>query len=202
MAHVFVTRQLPGDALERLAAEHDIEVWPDDMPPPRDELIAGVADAEGLLSLLVDQVDAELIDAAPKLRAVANYAVGTDNIDVDAATARGIPVGNTPDVLTDATADLAFALLLAVARRISEAHQDVRDGKWRTWEPQGWVGVAVHGATLGIVGAGRIGHAVAQRAAGFGMEVLRSSSATTSTALWSARTSSRSTPRSRPRPST
>ena len=142
------------------------------MPPPRDELLAGVADAEGLLSLLVDQVDAELLDAAPKLRAVANYAIGFDNIDLEAAAARGIQVGNTPDVLTDATADLAWALMLAVARRIVEAHQDVLDGKWRTWEPQGWVGVDVHGATLAVVGAGRIGRAVAQRAAGFEMEVL------------------------------
>jgi glyoxylate reductase len=172
MAHVFVTRQLPGDALERLAAEHEVEVWPGDMPPPRDELLAGVADAEGLLSLLVDRVDAELIDAAPKLRAIANYAIGFDNIDVDAATARSIQVGNTPDVLTDATADLAWALMLAVARRIVEAHQDVLDAKWRTWEPQGWIGVDVHGATLAVVGAGRIGRAVAQRAVGFDMEVL------------------------------
>ena len=172
MAHVFVTRRLPGNALERLAAEHDIEVWPNDMPPPRDALLAGVAEAEGLLSLLVDQVDTELLGAAPKLRAVANYAIGFDNIDVEAATARGIQVGNTPDVLTDATADLAWALMLAVARRIVEAHQDVVDGKWRTWEPQGWVGVDVHGATLAVVGAGRIGRAVAQRAAGFEMEVL------------------------------
>ncbi len=172
MAHVFVTRQLPGNALERLASEHDIEVWPGDMPPPRDELLAGVADAEGLLSLLVDQVDAELIEAAPELRAVANYAIGFDNIDVEAATARGIQVGNTPDVLTDATADLAWALMLAVGRRIVEGHRDVLDGKWRTWEPQGWVGVDVHGATLTVVGAGRIGRAVAQRAAGFEMEVL------------------------------
>jgi glyoxylate reductase len=172
MAHVFVTRQLPGNALERLAAQHDAKVWPGDMPPPRDELLAGVADAEGLLSLLVDQVDTELIDAAPKLRAIANYAIGFDNIDVDAANERHIQVGNTPDVLTDATADLAWALMLAVARRIVEAHQDVRDGKWRTWEPQGWVGVDVHGATLAVVGAGRIGRAVAQRAVGFEMEVV------------------------------
>jgi glyoxylate reductase len=172
MARVFVTRQLPGNALERLAAEHDVEVWPGDMPPPRDELLAGVADAQGLLSLLVDQVDAELIDAAPKLRAIANYAIGFDNIDVDAATARSIQVGNTPDVLTDATADLAWALMLAVARRLVEAHQDVVDGKWRTWEPQGWVGADVHGATLAVIGAGRIGRAVAQRAVGFEMEVV------------------------------
>jgi len=172
MAHVFVTRQLPGDALERLAAEHDVEVWPEDMPPPRGALLSRVADAEGLLSLLVDQVDAELIDAAPKLRAVANYAIGFDNIDVEAAARRGIQVGNTPDVLTDATADLAWALMLAVARRIVEAHQDAVGGRWHTWEPQGWVGVDVHGATLAVVGAGRIGRAVARRASGFDMEVV------------------------------
>ena len=172
MAHVFVTRQLPGNALERLAAEHDIDVWPGDMPPPQDELRAGVADAEGLLSLLSDRVDADLIAAAPKLRAIANYAIGFDNIDVDAATARSIQVGNTPDVLTDATADLAWALMLAVARRLVEAHEDVVEGEWRTWEPQGWVGADVHGATLAVIGAGRIGRAVAQRAAGFEMEVV------------------------------
>jgi glyoxylate reductase len=167
-----VTRQLPGTALERLAAEHEVEVWPGDMPPSRDELLAGVADAEGLLSLLVDRVDTELIEAAPKLRAVANYAIGFDNIDVEAAGERGIQVGNTPDVLTDATADLAWALMLAVARRIVEAHQDAVDGKWPTWEPQGWIGADVHGATLAVIGAGRIGQAVAKRASGFEMDVV------------------------------
>ena len=172
MAHVFVSRQLPGNAVERLAAEHDVDVWPGDMPPPREDLLAGVAEAEGLLSLLVDQVDAELIEAAPRLRAVANYAIGFDNIDVDAAAARGIQVGNTPDVLTDATADLAWALMLAVARRLVEASRDAVEGRWRTWEPQGWVGVDVHGATLAVVGAGRIGQAVAKRATGFEMDVV------------------------------
>ena len=172
MAHVFVTRQVPGDALERLAAEHDVEVWQGDMPPPRADLLAGVAEAEGLLSMLVDKVDAELLDAAPNLRAVANYAIGFDNIELEAAAARGIQVGNTPDVLTDATADLAWALMLAVARRIVEAGQDARDGKWRTWEPRGWIGADVHGATLAVVGAGRIGQAVAKRASGFDMDVL------------------------------
>jgi glyoxylate reductase len=172
MAHVFVTRQIPGDALERLAAEHDVEVWPGDMPPPREDLLAGVAQVEGLLSMLVDEVDAELLDAAPKLRAVANYAIGFDNIDLEATAGRDVQVGNTPDVLTDATADLAWALMLAVARRIVEAGQDAREGKWRTWEPQGWIGADVHGATLAVVGAGRIGQAVARRASGFDMEVL------------------------------
>jgi glyoxylate reductase len=172
MARVFVTRQIPGDALERLAAEHDVEVWPGDMPPPREDLLAGVAEAEGLLSMLVDKVDPELLDAAPNLRAVANYAIGFDNIDLEATAERGVQVGNTPDVLTDATADLAWALMLAVARRVVEAGQDARDGKWRTWEPQGWIGADVHGATLAVVGAGRIGQAVAKRASGFDMEVL------------------------------
>jgi glyoxylate reductase len=172
MARVFVTRQLPGNALERLAAEHEIEVWPGDMPPPREDLLAGVAEAEGLLSLLVDKVDTELLEAAPNLRAVANYAIGFDNIDLEATARRGVQVGNTPDVLTDATADLAWALMLAVARRIVEASRDARDGRWRTWEPQGWIGADVHGATLAIVGAGRIGQAVAKRASGFEMEVL------------------------------
>jgi glyoxylate reductase len=172
MARVFVTRKLPGTALERLAAEHEVEVWPGELPPPRDELLAGVADAEGLLSLLSDRVDAELLDSAANLRAVANYAIGFDNIDLEAAAARGIQVGNTPDVLTDATADLAWALMLTAARRIVEAHRAVVDGEWRTWEPEGWVGVDIHGATLAVIGAGRIGRAVAQRATGFAMDVV------------------------------
>jgi glyoxylate reductase len=172
MARVFVTRRLPGTALERLEAEHEVEVWPGDMPPPRDDLLAGVAEAEGLLSLLVDKVDTELMEAAPNLRAVANYAIGFDNIDVGAAAARGIQVGNTPDVLTDATADLAWALMLAVARRIVEGRQDAAEGRWRTWEPQGWIGADVHGATLAVIGAGRIGQAVAKRAGGFEMDVV------------------------------
>jgi glyoxylate reductase len=172
MARIFVTRQLPGTALERLASKHDIEVWPGQLPPPRRELLGGVAKAEGLLSLLSDRVDAELLEAAPKLRAVANYAIGFDNIDLEAAAARGIQVGNTPDVLTDATADLAWALMLAAARRIVEAHRAVVDGEWRTWEPEGWLGVDVQGATLAVIGAGRIGRAVAQRATGFAMDVV------------------------------
>jgi glyoxylate reductase len=172
MARVYVTRQLPGTALERLAAEHEVEVWDGALPPPHDTLLEKVANAEGLLSQLVDRVDADLMASAPELKAVANYAVGYDNIDVEGAEQHGIQVGNTPDVLTDATADLAWTLMLAAARRIIEAHQDVVDGKWRTWEPQGWIGVDVHGATLAVVGAGRIGQAVAKRAQGFEMEVL------------------------------
>jgi glyoxylate reductase len=145
------------------------------MPPSPQELRAAVADADGLLSLLTDRVDAAVLDAAPRLRAIANMAVGTDNIDVAAAAARGIPVGNTPDVLTDATADLAFALLLALARRIVPGAAAVRAGEWRTWEPARDLGADLAGATLGIVGWGRIGRAVARRAEGFGMKVIHSS---------------------------
>lgn len=172
MPRVYVTRQLPGSALERLAAKHDVEIWPGSLPPGRDELLAKVADAEGLLSLLTDRVDADLMACAPKLRAIANYAIGVDNIDLEAAAARGIAVGNTPDVLTEVTADLAFALMLAAARRLVEARQAVLDGEWRTWEPNGWLGVDVHGATLVVVGSGRIGQAVGKRATGFEMDVV------------------------------
>jgi glyoxylate reductase len=172
MARCFVTRQLPGPALERLVAAHEVSIWPDRMPPSPAELAAGLAETEGVLTMLTDRIDAAVLDGAPRLRAISNYAVGYDNIDVAAAAARGIPVGNTPDVLTDATADLTFALLLAAARRLPEATADVRGGEWVTWEPGRSLGAAVHGATLGIIGLGRIGRAVAARAQGFAMEVL------------------------------
>src|SRR6476646_4057454 len=129
MARVFVTRVLPFEALDRLRAAHEVDEWPGAMPPSPAELCAGVASAEGLLSLITDRVDTAVLDTAPRLRAIANMAVGTDNIDVEAAAARGIPVGNTPDVLTDATADIAFALLLALARRIVPGAAAVRAGE-------------------------------------------------------------------------
>jgi glyoxylate reductase len=173
MAHVFVTRQLTGTALDRLAEEHDVEVWPRRLPPHPTELREHAARAEGLLTSVADKIDAQLLDAAPELRAIANYAVGSDNIDVESTSRRGIPVGITPDVLTDATADLAMALLLAVARRLPEAERAVREGRWRTWEPQGWMGLELRAARLAIVGAGRIGEAVAQRASAFGMRIER-----------------------------
>jgi glyoxylate reductase len=171
MARCFVTRQLPGTALERLAAEHEVDLWAGEAPPDREELVAHAREAEGLLSQLTERVDADLLDRCPHLVAVANYAVGYDNIDVDAATARGVPVGNTPDVLTDATADLTWTLMLAAARRLPEAEHAERTGAW-SWEPDFLLGQDVHGATLGIVGMGRIGSAVAQRAQGFEMEVI------------------------------
>jgi glyoxylate reductase len=172
MARVFVTRRLPGSALDRLSAEHEVEVWPDQLPPGRDELLARSRELEGLLSLLTDPVDAELIDAMPALRAISNYAVGTDNVDLDAASERGIPVGNTPEVLTESTADLAVALILAISRRLVEGDAYVRRGDWQTWEPELLLGRDLHGATVGIVGRGRIGQAVGRRLEGFGCELL------------------------------
>jgi glyoxylate reductase len=172
---VFVTRQLPGGALDRLTAEHDVEVWPRRLPPPRAELLARAPELEGLLSLLTDPVDGELIEAAPNLRAISNYAVGVDNVDVEAATARGIPVGNTPDVLTESTADLTLALMLGIARRLAEGETFVRAGEWATWEPGLMLGRDLHGATVGIVGFGRIGQAVGRRLEGFGCELLTTS---------------------------
>jgi glyoxylate reductase len=172
MARCFVSRRLPGSALGRLAAEHDVEVWPRRLPPEPAELAEHVAGAEGLLSLLTDRIDASLLDAAPRLEAISNYAVGVDNVDLAAASARGIPVGHTPDVLTDATADMTFALLLAAARKLPGAIEAARGGDWVTWEPGEHLGASVHGATLGVIGLGRIGRAVAKRAAGFEMTVI------------------------------
>jgi lactate dehydrogenase-like 2-hydroxyacid dehydrogenase len=173
VATCFVTRELPGGALDRLRAEHDVEVWPEPSPPPRAVLEEAVASARGLLSLLTDPVDAALIDAAPALVVISNYAVGVDNVDVAAATARGIPVGHTPDVLTDSTADLAVGLMLAAARRLAEGERIVREGRWGTWDPAEFLGGDLHGATVAIVGAGRIGNTVARRLEGFDCRLLR-----------------------------
>ena len=170
---VFVARRIPAQGLDRILDACDADVWDEELPPSRTELLRRVAGVDGVLALLTDRVDDQLLDAAgPGLRVVSNYGVGYDNIDVPACTRRGIPVGNTPGVLTETTADLAWALLLAVARRVVEGDRSVRDGEWRTWGPMLLLGVDVHGATLGIVGFGRIGQAVARRAAGFGMRVL------------------------------
>jgi glyoxylate reductase len=169
---VFVTRRLPGGALDRLAAEHDVEVWPEQMPPGRKELLVRAPELDGLLSLLTDPVDAELIEAAPRLKAISNYAVGVDNVDLEAAAARGIPVGNTPGVLTDTTADLAVALMLGISRHLVEGDAYVRRGQWRTWETELLLGHDLHGSTVGIVGFGRIGKAVGRRLEGFGCEIL------------------------------
>jgi glyoxylate reductase len=172
MARVFVTRALPFAALDRLRAAHDVDVWPDPEPPPPAALRERAAGADALLTMLTDRVDAQLLDAAPGLRAVANLAVGTDNIDLDAARERGVAVGSTPGVLTDATADLAMALILAITRRLPEGEARVREGRWGPWQPAQDLGSDLAGATLGVVGFGRIGRALARRAEGFGMEVL------------------------------
>ena len=170
---VFVARRIPADGLTTVTDATDATVWPDDLPPPRDELLRAVAGCDGVLTLLTDRVDDEFLDAAgPQLKVVSNYAVGFDNVDVPACTARGIPVGNTPGVLTETTADLAFALMMAAARRLPEGDRYVRAGKWKTWGPMLLLGPDIHGATIGIVGFGRIGQAVARRAAGFGMKIL------------------------------
>src|SRR5581483_5570860 len=172
LPRVFVTRRLQGDALDVLGQDAEVDLWPGELPAPADELRARTAPADGLICLLTDRIDAGLIAAAPRLRVVSNVAVGYDNVDVATATARGIPVGNTPGVLTETTADLAFALMLAAARRVTEAERYLRDGRWRTWSPDLMLGHDVHGATLGIIGYGKIGQAVARRALGFGMRVL------------------------------
>lgn len=174
MARVFVTRKLPGTALDELRkAGYQVDVWPGFLPPPRAELLEQVRGAAGLITLLEDRVDAELMDAAgPSLKVIAQYAVGLDNVDLEAAKARGIVVTHTPGVLTEATADLAFALLAASARRVVEGHDYVRRGEWRTWHPELLLGPELHGATVGVVGFGRIGQAFARRARGFGMRVL------------------------------
>ena len=170
---VFVARRIPDEGLDPIRERCEMDLWTDELPPPREELLRRVAGVSGLLSLLTDRVDDELLDAAgPQLRVVSNYAVGFDNVDVAACTQRRIPVGNTPGVLTETTADLAFALLMAAARRIDEGSRYVRADRWRTWGPLLLLGVDIHGATLGIVGFGRIGRELARRASGFGMRVL------------------------------
>ncbi len=172
MPRVYVTRHIPQAGLDMLAPTCHLDVWPGELPPSRDELLRGIASADALLSLLTDRIDRELIAAAPRLRVIANHAVGYENIDIAAATERSILVTNTPDVLTETTADFAWALLLAAARRIPEGIQYVREGRWRTWGPELLLGPDVYGATLGLVGLGRIGAAVARRAQGFDMRVL------------------------------
>jgi glyoxylate reductase len=163
---VFVSRVIPDAGLARIQQLTDADVWTDPLPPPYDVLRQKVAGCDGLVSLLTDKIDAALLDAAPRLKVVSNYAVGFNNVDVAAATARGVAVGNTPGVLTDATADMAFTLLIAAARRVVEGHQYTLAGKWKTWEPLGHLGQDLAGRTLGVVGMGRIGYALARRCGG------------------------------------
>lgn len=170
---VFVTRKISETALKKLAGQANVEVWQEETPPPYDLLLEKAAQVAGLLTLLTDRIDANLIaHAGPDLKVISQMAVGFDNIDVKTATAKGIPVGNTPGVLTETTADFTWALLMAAARRVSEGDREVHAGLWRAWGPDVLTGYDVHGATLGIVGFGRIGKAMARRARGFEMRVL------------------------------
>ncbi|MEM3622355.1 MAG: glyoxylate reductase [Candidatus Bathyarchaeia archaeon] len=170
---VYVTRELPERGLKIIKEHFDTEVWPEYAPPPKKVIIEKARKVDALATLLSDKIDAEVFDAAPKLKIVAQMAVGFDNIDIPEATKRGIYVTNTPEVLTDTTADFAWALLLAVARRVVEADKYVRSGQWKVgWHPMMMQGRDVYGATLGVVGAGRIGFAVAKRATGFDMKIL------------------------------
>jgi glyoxylate reductase len=173
---VFVARRIPDAGLDPILANCEADVWPERLPPPAAVLHEKVRDCDGLVSLLTDKVDAALLAAAPKLKVVSNFAVGFNNVDVAACTARGIPVGNTPGVLTDATADIAVTLLLAASRRLGESAADAKAGRWQTWEPLGWLGQDLVGRTLGIVGMGRIGYATAKRLHhGWGMKVVYTS---------------------------
>ncbi|MBI3762232.1 MAG: D-glycerate dehydrogenase [Chloroflexi bacterium] len=170
---VFVTRLIPQKGLEMVHEVADAEVWQEELPPPYEVLLEKVKGVDGVLTLLTDKIDANLMDVAGKsLKVISQMAVGYDNIDVRAATERGLPVGNTPGVLTDTTADFAWALLMAAARRVVEGDRFTRAGRWKTWGPTLLMGPDVHGATLGIVGFGRIGQAVAKRASGFDMRVI------------------------------
>lgn len=175
LPRVFVTRDLPGRALDRLVGRAEAACWEGPGAPPRAALLRGVAEADGLLCLLTDRVDRSLLARAPSLRVISSCSVGLDHVDVEAATARGIPVGHTPGVLTETTADLTLGLMLAAARRIPEAERFLRQGDWtpeRHWDPGRLLGRDLHAATVGLIGLGAIGQAVARRLAGFGCRVL------------------------------
>lgn len=169
---VFVARKMAPEALDKIAGATEMELWEGELPPPRDVYLEKVRGIDGLLSILTDKIDAEIMDASLGLKVISNMAVGFDNIDVPAATSRGILVGNTPGVLTETTADFAFTLLMAAARRVVSGDKYTRRGDWKTWGPMILLGYDVHHATLGIIGSGRIGMEMAKRARGFDMKVI------------------------------
>ena len=172
---VLVTARMPDEVIALIRQDHQVEPYDADPPIDRQKLLRRIVDKEGLLCTITDRIDTEVLDRALALKVIANYGVGFEHIDIDAATQRGIPVTNTPGVLTEATADLALALILAVARRVVEGDRRVREGKFTYWAPLLFLGQDVSGKTLGIIGMGRIGQAVARRAAGFGMKLIYSS---------------------------
>jgi glyoxylate reductase len=182
-AKILITGWLPDEVLQALKQRFDVEANPHDRPMDREQTLQAIADKEGFISLVGDSIDAELLDHAPGLKMIAQMAVGYDNVDLRAATARGIPVSNTPDVLTDATADLAFALILALSRRVVELDRKVRQGEFKFWAPMLFLGREVTGKTLGILGFGRIGQAVARRAKGFSMRIIYSDPRTIDSAV-------------------
>ncbi|MCR8987063.1 D-glycerate dehydrogenase [Brevibacillus laterosporus] len=169
---VYVTRKVAEEAMNLLATIATVEVWDQEYPVPRDILLEKAKRSDGLYVMLSDRIDREIIDAAPHLKVISTLAVGYDNIDLEACKEKGIVVTNTPDVLTDATADLTFGLLMAAGRRFIEANRVLMNGEWKTWSPYFMAGQRIHGATIGIIGMGRIGEAVAKRAAGFDMRIL------------------------------
>jgi glyoxylate reductase len=170
---ILVTRMIDEKGLSLLREQAELEIWPGELPPGKQDLLRLVQGKAGLLCLLSDQIDAEILDAAgAQLKVISTYAVGFDNIEVQEATERGIAVGNTPGILTDATADFAFALMMAAGRRVAEAERQVHAGKWQTWGPRTLLGADFVGATLGLIGYGRIGQAMAKRAGGFSMHVV------------------------------
>ena len=173
MARTFVSRQIFPEYLQKIKDESDAQIWEDELPPPRDILLGKVIGIDGILCLLTDKIDQELMEAAgPQLKVISQIAVGYNNIDIPEATKRGIPVGYTPDVLTQTTADATLALMLAAARRVTESERAVRAGEWRTWHPLHFLGQDLYGSTVGIIGMGRIGLEVAKRCLGFDTKIL------------------------------
>jgi glyoxylate reductase len=171
--YIFITRKLPNTAVEMIQSDYEVSMWEhEDIPVPREVLLEEAKKADALLTMLSDAIDEEVLSIGTNLKVIANLAVGFDNIDIDAATKRGIAICNTPDVLTDTTADLAFALLMATARRIVEAAEMVKQDQWKSWSPLLLAGSDIHHKTIGIVGMGKIGSAVAKRATGFDMNIL------------------------------
>lgn len=168
----FITRDIGQEAINKIEQISEIIVWPEATPPSKEELISQISDVDALVCMLTDPISKELIQSAPKLKVISQMAVGVDNIDVKYATSIKLPVGHTPDVLSNTTADFAWALLMAAARRVVNSHIKVHQGNWDPWGPYVWAGYDIHGSTLGIIGLGRIGQAMAKRASGFDMKVV------------------------------